>query len=294
MKNFAKVFGQTLLSVALIAVMATVASGIGIEEIRPEFIKLLKGKFGGDVDGRGATSSQFLQWNGTKWVPATAAAGGGESLAQTLAIGADANGVAITGVNSLTAKAATDMLLKAASGKVVKISNNSGTSVWSFDDGLLTNSVEAIIQAGPTANGQAAIYCDGFTLQTGGSARLAVGNTGEVTFGSLTKVFHNGASFFHIKTITSADSPYTVGAYDYALRVDASGGAVTVNLPAIVSAGNQGRQLVIKAVSVAGGNVTIARAGSDTIDGATSKVISTQYQSFTLHAPDAGADWAIE
>jgi hypothetical protein len=122
-------------------------------------------------------------------------------------------------------------------------------------------------------------------LRVGGVDKFSVTKSGGVTVG--------GAFVPNCKTITSSDSPYTVAVDDYTILVNGAGGAITVNLPAVSS--NRKRQLIIKATSVAGGNVTIARAGSDTIDGATSKTISTQYQSFTLQAPDGSSvDWAIE
>jgi hypothetical protein len=75
------------------------------------------GRKGGSLPTPG-TSGYVLTSNGPT-SPATyqaASGGGGETLAQTLALGADANGVAITGLGSLAAKAATDVDVRAASG----------------------------------------------------------------------------------------------------------------------------------------------------------------------------------
>lgn len=104
------------------------------------------------------------------------------------------------------------------------------------------------------------------------------------------KLDARGAVYFPATSTSS--TPYSVASTDYLILVNASGGAKTVTLPDLAS--NRSRVLVIKAISVAGGNVTIARSGSDTIDGATSLTISAQYGSFTLQAPDSGTDWAIE
>lgn len=74
--------------------------------------------------------------------------------------------------------------------------------------------------------------------------------------------------------LTSADSPYTIaqGSNGKLHAVDTSGGAVTINLPeinAVVLPFN-----IAISLKTAGNNLTIARAGTDTISGATSKVIS--------------------
>lgn len=122
-----------------------------------------------------------------------------------------------------------------------------------------------------------------------------IGNgSGSATGANLTATTKvtTGAFYPAVKTITSADSPYSVAAADYAILCDCTGGAITVTIPAASS--NRKRQLVVKAIVVSGGNVTIARTGSDTFDGATSLTESVRYASYTLQAPDSGADWAIE
>lgn len=85
----------------------------------------------------------------------------------------------------------------------------------------------------------------------------------------------------------SHSSNFTVTDTDYLLMVDASGGGVTVYLPA----SQVGRQMVVKKVDASSNNVTIDASGSDTIDGAGSKAISTQWQSYTIMGVAGG--WAI-
>lgn len=73
----------------------------------------------------------------------------------------------------------------------------------------------------------------------------------------------------HFDSVISAgDSPYSPVSYETVL-VNTTGGAVTVNLPAI-AASNKGHRITIKDVGRAAAAITVARAGSDTIDGATS------------------------
>ena len=71
---------------------------------------------------------------------------------------------------------------------------------------------------------------------------------------------------------------------------DATGGDFTLTLPSIAAV-TAGRKFVIKNAKDSG-NITVARNGSDTIDGLTSVVLSAR-ASITVVAPNAGADWMI-
>lgn len=67
---------------------------------------------------------------------------------------------------------------------------------------------------------------------------------------------------------------------------DAGGGAFTLTLPA---AATNGTKVVVRRWNSGGGNVTVARGGTALIDGATTKVISTQYDEVTFTAD--GTNW---
>ena len=104
---------------------------------------------------------------------------------------------------------------------------------------------------------------------------LSVTNTGRVAVGTTTATsrFHvEGAISAAIKTITSADTPYTATIRDSTLIVNATGGVITVNIPA---SGCAGRIYIIKKIDNSN-NVTVVPV-SGTIDGAANKVLSTQY-----------------
>ncbi len=91
-----------------------------------------------------------------------------------------------------------------------------------------------------------------------------------------------------IKTITSADSPYTITATDCFIKADASSGAITVFLPAV--AGFDERAFYIKKID-ATNNVTVDGDGAELIDGATTQVISTQYDAIKVVGD--GSEWSI-
>lgn len=134
---------------------------------------------------------------------------------------------------------------------------------------------------------------------------LAISNSGVVSIlGDVTPKTNNGASLgtsslrwlasyvsaYHhgIRTITATA---TVAATDSTILCDASSGSLTVNLPA--ASGQNGRTLTIKKIepSSTANTVTIDGSGSETIDGATTQVISTQWSSLTIHCN--GTAWFI-
>lgn len=92
---------------------------------------------------------------------------------------------------------------------------------------------------------------------------------------------------FGFTPIDHTDSPYAVAADDQVIVANGAGGAITINLPAVAS--SESRSVVIVAKSVAGGNVTIDGASSETINGATTKVLSAAYASCRLSCD--GSEW---
>lgn len=89
------------------------------------------------------------------------------------------------------------------------------------------------------------------------------------------------------RAITFADTPYTVAATDAVITCDASGGAVVINLPA---ATGTGRELDVKKIDSSSNACTITRAGSDTIDGATTIAGVTQWANHWL-VDSASGKW---
>lgn len=99
-------------------------------------------------------------------------------------------------------------------------------------------------------------------------------------------------------TVTAAERPLSVVSktttYSVAATDDVvlcSGSAFTVTLPA--ASALSGRVITIKKTDSTLANIiTIARAGSDTIDGATSTTLNTQYESVTL-VSDGTSAWSV-
>jgi hypothetical protein len=95
----------------------------------------------------------------------------------------------------------------------------------------------------------------------------------------------------NVTTITFADTPYSVTNANDLIRVDASGGAVDVNLPDIAIAFQ--KPYYIKKVDASINALNLNPDGSDTIDGAAIQSTIIQYESFTVIPDNAGTDWSL-
>lgn len=87
----------------------------------------------------------------------------------------------------------------------------------------------------------------------------------------------------------------TINLTHYWVNVDATSGNVTITLPAASSAfgAGMGIQYVFRRVDNSGNTVTIVRSGSDTINGATSVSLTTQYAVEELQCVSTSA-WALK
>lgn len=75
-------------------------------------------------------------------------------------------------------------------------------------------------------------------------------------------------------------SNYTITGTDVVVFADATSGNVTITLP--TASANTGYRFYVKRIDSTGNTVSIARSGSDTIDGQTSVSIAAQYDSYTI------------
>ncbi len=97
-----------------------------------------------------------------------------------------------------------------------------------------------------------------------------------------------------LRTITAADTPYTVIDSEWHINVNISLGSVEVQLPSAISRGIPGftDQLHIKRIGAGGGIVTLLPFAGELIDDATSAIIRARNRCFTL-VSDA-ANWWIQ
>ena len=91
------------------------------------------------------------------------------------------------------------------------------------------------------------------------------------------------------RTTRDVSSSVTLLASDSVILADASGGAITLTLPNVSSATDL--QLDIKKVDSSANAVTIDGFSTQTIDGATTQALNTQYDSLTVICD--GTEWWI-
>ena len=90
-------------------------------------------------------------------------------------------------------------------------------------------------------------------------------------------------------TLEEIDSATTLSALHYLVMVDASGGSITVTLPA--SASHSKRMYTIKKIDSSGHTVTIDGNGIETIDGELTIALGLQYSYITIVCD--GTEWFI-
>lgn len=88
--------------------------------------------------------------------------------------------------------------------------------------------------------------------------------------------------------VVNVTTTYSVAADVFWVRCDATGAAFTVTLPA--SLPWNGRQIGVKKMDASVNAVTVSRAGSDLIDGATTVSLASRYDK-TLVIADGSTNW---
>lgn len=104
-----------------------------------------------------------------------------------------------------------------------------------------------------------------------------------------TLTFDIGEAPQEIWVSSSETTNFTITATGTVFLVDASSAAVTATLPA--AATYPDRMITVKKVDSSTNSVTVDGNGSETIDGSTTQVITTQYVSITMISD--GSEWFI-
>ncbi len=92
-----------------------------------------------------------------------------------------------------------------------------------------------------------------------------------------------------VTPITFADTPYAILVADQCVTVNATGGNVVVDLPAI---GTTGRRLHFVKTDATANTVTVDGNAGETINGVATQVLNVQYQTLTIF--DNATEWSIE
>ena len=231
--------------------------------------------------GSGATTlTGILKGNGTGAF--SAAVVGTDYLAPS------GNGSALTGITeSQVTNLTSDLALKAPLASPTFTGTLSAAAITATGIITSTNNSGNIFVA---PNFQMATGSGFFEIQTFSSKVLALndqGNSVAVGKTSATSTFDVNGSL-SLTTVTKTAN-YTLTAADHTVRADATSGNITQTLPTAV--GITGRIYVVKKIDASANTVTIATTSSQTIDGATTVVISSQYESFMVQSN--GTNWDI-
>ena len=81
--------------------------------------------------------------------------------------------------------------------------------------------------------------------------------------------------------IAEVDSTYAVDVYDTHVFAATAGGAFTATLP-LASLAGKGKEIVFKKTDASANDFTVSKAGSDTLDGANTRVLGAQYDYLRL------------
>jgi hypothetical protein len=125
-----------------------------------------------------------------------------------------------------------------------------------------------------------------FFRQNGTTVQFAdLSSTQTLAAKTLTNPLLNGKR----AAITTRTSAYTATTSDHTIICNATTAAFTVTLPTAV--GNTGQMYSIKKIDASANAITIATTSSQTIDGVTTRTLSTQYQGVTVQSD--GANWFV-
>jgi len=149
--------------------------------------------------------------------------------------------------------------------------------------GTSGDAAAALIEVG---DGSGAIWAR-FMRSSGNQLSLDQANFGSYPFKFNGYYQFGGSVAFPIVNKTAA---YTLGNSDMTVTADASGGTFQVTLPDATTVVTLGRYYTIKRTS-ASNNVTVGTTSSQTVEGATTKTLGSQWSSVTVQS--TGSDWII-
>lgn len=93
-------------------------------------------------------------------------------------------------------------------------------------------------------------------------------------------------------SVTTVTETTTLGSAHYTVLVDATAGAVTINLPSAASAYSAGRGRIYQIKKIDAANtVTVDGNGAETIDGQATLALTAQWQSVTIQSN--GTSWSL-
>ena len=250
-----------------------------------------------DLTQSSAATGQVPTWNGSAWAPATPSAGGSPGGSDTQVQFND--GGSLAGASNLTWNKSTNTLsiangvqgtanLSVLNGRIQLGSADFSVGFWASGWGIFdgSSSLLTIRTAGSAP-----------LAATANSTRMLIGNTaGQVQINNGTTgtyrdlILRNLIGTGNLATGTvSKSADYTATTDDGTIEVNASGAGRTITL--FAASGNAGKILVIKKTDSSANAVTVDANASETIDGATTVSLASQYSTITIQVNAAGTAW---
>jgi len=256
---------------------------LGTIHNRVEITGLITNGSGISISGDGSEASPYN----------ISASGGSQTWQQTLTTGSTltGNNTVTGGNNSLTFNGMFNYRINANS---FVLDKTTATAPYSFT--VLGTDNRFLLAYTPTP----ATYSKGAGIVIDTNNNTSLGSqipTAAPLYAVGNSAFFNGfqnqaGNFYRVDAITSN---VTAALDDYYFRIDATSGNITITLPAASTAfgSSMGLHYVFKRIDASGNTVTIARSGSDVIDGATSITLTTQYEVKELQCSSAST-WDIK
>jgi hypothetical protein len=165
----------------------------------------------------------------------------------------------------------------------------SPTAIGGGDDGKLTVQRDSTSQKALVVYGGAGASAQLVRIYDSTGSIFWIASDGATVLNRATSL---AAAITTSKRTTVADTTYTILVSDYYVAVTSLSAPRTLTLPSASTAG-AGFRLIVKDESGAAGthNITVARSGSQTIDGATNQIISTNYG--VLRLISTGSNWSV-
>lgn len=197
-------------------------------------------------------------------------------------VNADIKAAAAIAVNKLAATTASRALASDASGFITaSATTDTELGYVSGVTSAIQTQIDAKLTDPMTTNGD-------LIIENSGPQRLAIGTAGQVLTVS------GGLPAWGTNTVApiapvAKTTTYTATTSDDAILADTSGGGWTLTLYA--ASGNAGKTLTVKKTTSDTNELVIDANASETIDGATTRTLVTQYESVTLECD--GSNWHI-
>lgn len=166
----------------------------------------------------------------------------------------------------------------------------SGQCVQTTTGGRLTTTGSGCSAGGGGSSSSLAIYTGTATNPiTQISSPTAIVNVDQGTMASA--LTGSATAYITVQAgISSVSGNFTVGSTSTVVYADAAGGSLTVTLPTAV--GISGRLFTVKRLNSGSNTVTVGTTSAQTIDGATTQILTTQYTSVGFRSNNA--NWMIE